>query len=64
MTKIIEIEYHLKAVNGFGEPCKNIETQVQEIFNNNKNYKYVDLIYKPKDNYINRQCATLIIEVV
>ena len=36
--------------------------QVQEIFNENKDYKYVDFIYKANNNIVNMRYATLIVE--
>jgi hypothetical protein len=52
----------ITSFGGIKSPCKNIETQVQEIFDSNKNYKYVDLVYKPIDNVVNMRYATLIVE--
>ena len=63
-TKIIEISYMTNGVDGNGERCKSIETQVQNIFNDNINYKYVDLVYKPNGNTINMRYATLVVNVV
>ncbi len=42
-------------------PCKDLETQAQEILNKN-NYKYIDLIYKPHGRESNMRYATLIVD--
>lgn len=63
--KIIEISYIIGGVyygKSGPEPCRNIEQQVQKIFDKNKNYKYVDLVYKPDGNTMNMKLATLIVE--
>ena len=67
--KIIKLDYmvngeSLRKVNNtwLTEPCKTIETQVQEILDENKNYKYIDLVYVPNDNTINMRYATLIVD--
>lgn len=68
--KIIEISYMIDGISStmikgkwVEEPCKTIETQMQDIFNENDNYKYVDLVYKPNGNTINMRYATLIVDV-
>lgn len=53
----------INGTNLLGEPCKTLEAQVHEIFENNPNYKYVDLVYKPSGNIINMRYATLIVTI-
>lgn len=66
MIKAIDLSYARGAVmlgvgvKKGGEPCKSIEIQVNEIFEENPNYKYVDLVYK-KSRYMNTEEATLIV---
>jgi hypothetical protein len=63
MIKIIELRYMTNGVNGYGEPCKTLETQMQEIFEEHPEYKYVDFVYKPNGKTINMRYATLIVDV-
>lgn len=53
----------INGVNGYGEPCKTLEKQMQEIFEKHPEYKYVDFVYKPNGNVINMRYATLIVDV-
>lgn len=50
MIKIINLSYSRIGIHANGEACNTIEQQAQDIFNENKNYKYVDLVYKYKPN--------------
>lgn len=46
---------------GNGKKVKSIEEQVQDIFDENKNYEYKDLIYKLNIHSSNIQSAVLIV---
>jgi len=63
-TKVIEISYMTNGVNGNGDRCRSIESQVQDIFDENDNYRYVDLIYKPQGSSVNMRYATLIVDTL
>ena len=70
MIKVIELYYMIGGTkNGwrdgesYSEPSKSLEKQVEEILNENKNYKYVDFIYNPKGKNSNIEYATLIVEI-
>ena len=52
----------INGVDTNGNPSKTLEEKMQDVFNKNPEYKYIDLVYKPNGKTINMRYATLIVE--
>lgn len=62
MIKIIPISYMIDGEDFNGNKIEDIETQVENILSENKNYSYVDLKYI-QNNIVNVEEAKLIVEI-
>lgn len=62
MIRVIELSYMIGSLRINGKPPKTLENQMEDILNNNKGYRYIDMKYKPQGNSVNMVYATLIVE--